>query len=140
MVTPLSPRGMDNRQLDQLIRSLGQDVEGELGHWRFNVREIAMFCITDEAHDRMRVMAPILPVADLQPGLLETCMEANFDRALDARYCTSNETLWGAFIHPLECLTEALFESAVRQVAEVTRTFGDSFSSGELFFIDRTEE
>ena len=101
-----------------------------------------MFCVTDELHDRMRVMAPILPVADLENGMLEMCMEANFDRALDARYCTSDGTVWGAYIHPLRCLTDAQFQSAVRQVAEVTRNFGSTFSSSQLEFrgLDEDEE
>lgn len=142
MVTPLTPSGMDNRRLDQLIRELGCKIDGAQGQWRFEAFEITMFCVTDELHDRMRVIAPILPVADLENGMLEECMEANFDRALDARYCTSEGTIWGAFIHPLRSLSDGLFRSAVRQVAELTRNFGGSFSSGQLEFrgLDDTPE
>lgn len=125
---------MNNTRLEQIIQSIGEDVQGELGYWQFLLGDIRLLCVTDEAHDRMRVMAPIAPIEEVPASTLLKCMSANFDRALDARYCVSNDMLWGAFIHPLGSLTTALFHSACHQVAEVSRTFGTTFSSGGLSF------
>ena len=90
--------GMNNRRLKKLIEEVGTSISGETGAWRFHVDEIVMFCITDESHDRMRVIAPIANAEELDSELLAECLAANFDRALDARYCIHDGTLWGAFI------------------------------------------
>ena len=134
MISPMQPEGMNNQRLDKLIHSIGNDVEGDLGYWKFEAHGIVMFCITDEAHDRMRVMAPVASADDITEELARACLLANFDRALDARYCLNEETLWGAFLHPLRSLTDNLFGSACRQVSEVVKNFGTSYSSGELMF------
>lgn len=61
-------------------------------------------------------------------------LEANFHSALDARYATSDGVLYAAFIHPLSPLTEAEVRSAVAQVASLVRSFGTTYSSGELVY------
>ncbi len=134
MVMPLGRSGMDNRRLDQLIRETGEAVEGDLGYWRFEVNGVMLYCVADEPHDRMRIMAPVAPMEEVHEDQLRACMEANFDRALDARYCVNEDTLWTAFIHPLKPLTTDQFLSAVRQVAKAVQNFGTSYSSGELIF------
>jgi len=125
---------MNNDRLGELIAQIGSDVEGQPGFWQFNFGQARLVCITDETHDRMRVMTPIAPVDELPPKEILECMNANFDRALDARYCINNGTLWGAFIHPLGCLTSTLFHSACSQVSEVAINFGSSYTSGGLSF------
>ena len=125
---------MNNTRLEQIIQAVGQDIQGELGYWQFTLQDTQLICITDESHDRMRIMTPIANAEDIGPETLLACMSANFDRALDARYCISNDTLWGAFIHPLGSLTAGLFQSACHQVAEVSRNFGTTFTSGGLSF------
>ena len=127
-------RGMHNKHLDSLIREVGEDVRGDLGFWEFSLNGRRLCCMTDESHDRMRVMTPIADLSDVSAEQLQTCLEANFDRALDARYCLNEDTLWGAFIHPLSSLHASLFRSACRQVVNIAVHFGDSYSSGELRF------
>lgn len=134
MIMPAHPPRMNNELLEKLIEKLGADVQGHPGAWKFIAHGEAMYCLTDEHHDRMRVMSPVVTVEELDEELLRTCLAANFDRALDARYCLNDEALWAAFLHPLASLTEPLFVSAVRQVAQLRLNFGDSFSSGELMF------
>ncbi len=134
MIMSLRPSGMNNQRLDRLIRSISTDVEGDLGYWKFEAHGIVMYCITDETHDRMRVMAPVASADDLDEDMARACLLANFDCALDARYCLNEDTLWGAFLHPLQSLTDKLFESACRQVSEVVKNFGTTYSSGELMF------
>lgn len=82
----------------------------------------------------MRVMTPIVALDEMSQEQILSCLSANFDRALDARYCLNNETLWGAFIHPLGSLTAELFHSACFQVSEVAHNFGDSYTSSGLSF------
>jgi hypothetical protein len=93
-----------------------------------------MYCIADEHHDRMRIITPVASVAELSNEVVSRCMEANFDRALDARYCIHDGTLWGAFIHPLRSLDEQQFLSAIAQVWRVAKNFGKTYSSGPLVF------
>ncbi len=130
---PTSP-GMNDRKLDMLIRRMGDHVDGHPGFWQFDFDDCRLVCIADESHDRMRVITPIAQIEELNEQLIMTCLEANFDRALDARYCVNSGTLWGAFIHPLSLLTDEQFISACSQVAEIARNFGSTFSSGALAF------
>ena len=133
MISVPQPSDMNNDRLGELIRQIGGDVEGQSGFWQFNFGETRLICITDETHNRMRVMTPI-NIEELTGEILVACMSANFDRALDARYCMNNGQLWGAFLHPLASLTGPLFHSACSQVSEVALNFGTSFSSGGLSF------
>lgn len=82
----------------------------------------------------MRVMAPIAEIENINTEEIHACMEANFDRALDARYSMRNGQLFGAYIHPPSTLTENYFLSAVHQVVAVKANFGSTYSSSELFF------
>ena len=134
MIMANDPGGMNNRGLDVLINEIGSDILGQLGFWEFTAHGRRLYCITDESHNRMRVMVSIVDSGQLTPDMLQTCMEANFDRALDARYCLNEDTLWAAFIHPLRSLDADLFRSACRQVATLAENFGTSYSSGELRF------
>ena len=104
---------MSNERLEYLIHQMADSVDGEVGAWRFEIEGVLMFCISDEFHDRMRVISPVANVDNLTQDVLRACLEANFDRALDARYCIHEGTLWGAFIHPLRALDDKLFRSAV---------------------------
>ena len=134
MIMASNPGGMNNEQLDALIHRLGTDVDGQAGFWQFTVFGVRLYCITDESHDRLRVMTPIVDATDLDSAIILKCMEANYDRALDARYCINDGTLWSAFIHPLRSLNAEFFRSGCSQVAELSRNFGTTYSSGELRF------
>ena len=127
---------MNNRGLEVLIHEIGTNVEGQLGFWEFNAFGQLLYCITDESHDRMRVMTSVAEVPNISIDVLRICMEANFDRALDARYCLHDDMLWAAFIHPLRSLKPDLFRSACSQVAKLAENYGTSYSSGELRFGD----
>lgn len=134
MISVSKSPDMNNNLLGELIQQIGNDIEGQPGFWQFNFGDVRMICVTDETHNRMRLMTPIAKEDELAPEIILACMNANFDRALDARYCLNNGTLWGAFIHPLGSLTGSLFHSACSQVSEVALNFGGSYSSGGLSF------
>ncbi len=134
MIAPLQPAPMDNDRLFRLLRELADDVEGEPGYWRFSIEGVSLICLTDESHDRMRIIAPIKESGEVSQEELQACLEANFDRALDARYCVSRDMLWSAFIHPLGELSDGFLCSGVEQVVNLAKNFGTSYSSGALAF------
>ncbi len=125
---------MTNEILHEMINSIDSNAGGQIGFWQFQVEGTDMMCITDQNADRMRIMTPITEVNKVSPEQLAMCMGANFDRALDARYCVNDGYLWGAFIHPLSDLSPELFLSAVEQVYTVRATFGTEYTSGALVF------
>lgn len=125
---------MTPERMVDIIRAMGEDVREHGNVVEFSYQEVPMVLVFDPKADRMRLITPILAVNELKPGQLEKAMEANFHSALDARYAISQNLVWAVFIHPLSDLSPKLMESAIRQVATASTTFGESYSSGELVF------
>lgn len=126
---------MNNHSLGQTIKQVATTLhEDNLGFWKFDYAAVTIFVITDESHNRMRIMSPVADANALDKDALHTLMSANFDRALDARYCINDNVLWSAFIHPLAELAEAQFLNALDQVTNLSKNYGTSYSSGELVF------
>lgn len=125
---------MTQEKMEKILRAIGAEARGVPGLLEFKVKEVVLVCISDPAHDRMRIIAQIRPLSDLTSEQLEAILEANFHSALDARYATSQGILYAAFIHPLSSLTERELRSAAFQVASLTLTFGSTYSSGNLIF------
>ena len=128
----LSP--MNNRRLGALLEELVPDLEGPPGRWQGRLKGVQLIVMTDEGHDRMRVIAPICDVRDVDEPQLWAMMSANFASALDARYCVHDDRVWAAFIHPLSALTADELRSSVAQVTNLVLTFGDTYSGMELRF------
>ncbi len=131
---------MTNTRLEQILRETAGQLKGGEGQWEFDVDGVRMYCITDESFDRMRIMAPIAELEELPHDVIQKCMEANFDRTLDVRYCIYQDHLWTAFIHPLSELSDGFLESALSQLAQSLKNFGSSYSSGTLVFSPQTGE
>ena len=126
---------MDNERLGDLIRQCATTVlNDEPGYWRFEFDETITLVITDETHNRMRIITPVAEVGSVSADQWQTLMAANFDRALDARYCVKGDTVWSAFIHPLAQLSAGQFLNGLRQVVTLAKNYGTSYSSGDLFF------
>lgn len=121
-------------RLDIILRAAGTQVTREGGYWELEIDGVRLACVTDARADRMRLLTPIVEVANLPDGALHILLEANWHTALDGRYAINQGVVYATFIHPLSSLTEAEAKSALRQVASLQRTFGSSFSSGELSF------
>jgi hypothetical protein len=132
-----TPTGMTNQRLGALIAELASDAKGEPGYWQFAVRERDLLVLTDAAHNRMRIMAPIIAEGDLDAEDLAILLGANFGRALDAKYALNDGVLWSVYMHPLAELTEAQFRDGVEQVATLADNFGTSFASSNLSFGER---
>ena len=125
---------MNNVRLDSLIRAHGEVAESRLGYWKFDYRDRTVLVITDESHDRMRIITPVAEVTELSEEIWLLALSANFDRALDARYAINGDFLWSAYIHPLSSLSDGQFIDGLQQVVTLADNFGTSFSSSDLVF------
>jgi hypothetical protein len=128
------PRGTDTRMLDAFGRSVAPDFKGQAGHWTLRRDDVEIAVVADAPHDRMRVLAPVGDTGKLAAADLVTLLDANFDRALDAKYATRQGVVWAVYVHPLSSLTREEFESAVKQVAALRKNFGTTFASTNLVF------
>lgn len=121
-------------RLVELIRAAGTDVEASGSAVQFLYDQAPMLCVWDAAHDRMRILTPVIADSALRDEDRRLLLEADFHSALDARYATSGGVLYAVFIHPLSPLTDEEVRSAMRQVAALRKTYGSTYSSGEVFF------
>ncbi|MEM8677987.1 MAG: hypothetical protein AAGF97_01420 [Planctomycetota bacterium] len=126
--------GMNNRRLQKLIEAVGTITDGQPGFWRFDFEGRELVAMTDENHNRVRVMTAVATESDLSDKEVRTLLDANFDRALDAKYATSQGILWSVFMHPFKELAEEQFFDAVSQVKTLADNFGTSYSSSNLLF------
>ena len=131
---PAARGPMTNEKLDELIRQITQDVVGQVANWQFLIDSREILVITDERHNRMRIMSPITTQDRLNEAELARLLEANFASALDAKYALRDQMLWSVFTHPLGELTEEQFLDCVAQVANLANNFGGSYASSNLFF------
>jgi hypothetical protein len=74
------------------------------GFWHGQREDVAVYVVSDEEHDRMRIMSPIGDLRVTDSGFLSILLQANFDRALDAKYALRKKELWSVFMHPLSTL------------------------------------
>ena len=131
---PTARQPMTNKKLDDLIRQITTDVVGQMGNWQFLINKRDILVITDERHNRMRIMSPVTTQDRLNEAELTRLLEANFSSALDAKYALRDQTLWSVFTHPLGELSDEQFLDCVAQVANLANNFGHSYASGNLFF------
>ena len=131
---PAGRQPMTNKKLDDLIRQITSDVVGQVGNWQFLINKRDILVITDECHNRMRIMSPVTTQDRLNEAELTRLLEANFSSALDAKYALRDQTLWSVFTHPLGELSDEQFLDCVAQVANLANNFGDSYASSNLFF------
>ncbi len=131
---------MDNERLGLVLEDVSDALEGSDGKWRFTIKETVFLCLTDEGHNRMRIISPIMEVEQLTEELMLNSLVANFHTALDVKYAVSDEVLWAVFIHPLKELSEQQLRDAISQVYYANLTFGTTFSSTDLVFPGNTKK
>ena len=124
----------DYAALDRFIREYTDEAEGGNGRWAFVVDGVTVMVLADQAADRMRIMTPVAQVESFQDGEYQRLMEANYDRALDARYAINDGVLWSAFIHPMGSLSHEQFDDGLNQVVRLAANFGTSYASTDLVF------
>ncbi len=125
---------MTEARLLELLRGAAPDLQVRGSVAEFSFDAVPMACVWDVAHDRMRIVAPVVEDSLLTEKQRRILLSANYHSALDARYATSDGELFAAFIHPLSSLSDGELQSALRQVASLVKTFGTTYSSGELIF------
>ncbi len=126
---------MTLERMDEIVKRLDEKAQSpRLGFWQFEVEKRSVMIVTDAKNDRMRILVPIGPVADVPADLMKRLMQANFDTALDSRYAVAREILWATYIHPLTALHDRQFVTAIGQTVNLAVTFGTTFSSGLLSF------
>lgn len=114
-----------------------QVLEEEKGYILFKYLGVKMALLSDEEHNRMRIISPITMYSPLSPNIKDSLMNSNFHLALDARYAVTEDTLYSCFIHPLSSLTLSDFDSGLKQVCNLASSFGKTYSSGQLEFTNK---
>lgn len=125
---------MTTDSISKILDSYLTEVEGQPGFWRGVRDEVQLFVFSDDAHDRMRIMAPIGEVKEMQPELLQVLLQANYDRALDARYAMRGQEVWSVSVHPLATLAPDDFADFLDQVVRLVKNTGSSYASSDLVF------
>lgn len=125
---------MNNEIMGSVFELVADTLIGQNGQWQMYFGEIPMMVITDEFHNRMRIISPIKKTEDTSPEEIMQCMEANFHSALDVKYAIADGFIWSAFIHPLKELTRDQLFDAMLQVRAASLTYGDTFTSTDLVF------
>jgi len=125
---------MTTQALTKLLESYLTGLEGDPGFWRGERDGVPVFVFSDDEHDRMRLMAPIGVVEELDADLLHVLLQANYDRALDARYAMRGRELWAVVVHPLATLATDDLPSQFEQLVALVKNTGTTFSSTELVF------
>ena len=125
---------MNNKKMHELILRIDEKVKGEPGFWQLNYESMAVYIITDEKADRMRIISPVMDAGQVSKEKMYRILQANFDSALDARYSIAKGKLWSAFIHPLSALSDKEFFSGLAQTITLVKSFGKSYSSGAMMF------
>ncbi len=128
---------MTQERMEGFVLGKAQVIEEQKGYILFRYQGVKMALISDEEHDRMRIIAPITHYSNLAPKIKDSLMHSNFHLALDARYAVSEDTLYAAFIHPLSTLVQKDLESALNQVYNLCSSFGKTYSSGQLDFTNK---
>jgi len=133
------PSDMTQEKMEDLVRnSINTEVlEEEKGYVLIKYLGVKMALLSDEEHNRMRIISPITKYSNLAPNIKDSLMNSNFHLALDARYAVSEDVLYACFIHPLSSLTQEDLNSALKQVCNLSSSFGKTYSSGQLEFTNK---
>lgn len=125
---------MTTSAIGKLLDSYLTELEGQDGFWRGVREEVQIFVLSDDSHDRMRIMAPIGELKALETSVLKLLLEANYDRALDAKYALRGKEVWSVSVHPLATLAPDDFASFLDQVVRLVKNTGSTYASSDLVF------
>lgn len=125
---------MTNATLGRLLQSLLKEMEGSNSFWHGQREDVSVYIVSDEEHDRMRIMSPIGELKRTDAGFLSILLQANFDRALDAKYALRRRELWSVFMHPLSTLVPDDLGLYIDQVVRLVKNTGTTYASSDLIF------
>ena len=127
-------------QLKSLIAEDAKVIEDRGYMAIYELDSVLIYLVTDVDSDRMRMISGVAEEKELTEEDYKTILEANYDRALDAKYALSDGVLWSVFVHPLSDLTPFLIKNGLYQVRNLVYTYGSSYSSTGLIFGETEEE
>ena len=133
----LSTTEMTQEKMESFVTENNEVLNEQKGYVLFKYQGVKMALLSDEEHNRMRIISPITKYSNLAPKIKDSLMHSNFHLALDARYAVSEDTLYSCFIHPLSTLAEEDLKSALKQVYNLSSSFGKTYSSGQLDFTNK---
>jgi len=125
---------MTQSMMEEIVKQTASVSNGEKGVVNFTYNNVRMALISDVKHDRMRIIAVVKKFKALTPQQIEAILNSNFHKSLDARYAVSKGVLYSAYIHPLSSLRKKQITSAMLQVSNLAKSFGNEYSSGVLRF------
>lgn len=120
--------------LREAVRRIDPTAEFSQSGATFRVNMVPITLIYDINVDRMRLLAPVRPLDEIEPEIMIRMMQANFESALDARYAVAQGIVWSTFVHPLSSLTPDEFGSGLGQTVNLVTTFGSAYTSGAIIF------
>lgn len=123
---------MDFKTIKLLIAKEATVIKENNNIVEYDFKGMPLILITDENANRMRIMAGVVEQSKLTEEDLVTLMEANFDRALDAKYALADGILWSVFAHPLRQLKNDQLVDALYQVRNLVTTYGTTYQSTNL--------
>jgi hypothetical protein len=133
-------RDMTTAAISKLIESYLTELEGRPGFWRGLREQVPVYVFCDDKNDRMRLMAPVGELRELDPSVLQVLLQANYDRALDAKYALRGLEVWAVSVHPLATLAPDDFGSFIEQVVKLVKNTGTTYASSDLVFLASGEE
>lgn len=134
LAAPGQAADMTQQRMHSIIQEAAGDAVVAGNMVRFTFDGVELLCVSDVAADRMRIISPIVALDSVDSEQMLLALMANFHSVLDARYAVSDGVLYAAYIHPLSPLADTEVVAAISQVATAARTYGGSYTSGELFF------
>src|SRR6185369_8966401 len=102
---------MTTAAIGKILDSYLTDLEGQAGFWRGMREDVPVYVFSDDSHDRVRLMAPVGELGSLDPKVMQVLLQANYDRALDAKYAMRGFEIWSVSVHPLATLAPDDFAS-----------------------------
>ncbi len=128
--TPTQP--MSQTQVERFFVEEVDAIEGPAGSLRTIQDGIEVYLITDEAGDRVQLIASVAAADQVDPRVFNILLQANYYLTGEARYSVSAGVIYAVYVHPLTSLTRAEFTSGLDQVIALSKNFGSTYSSGKI--------
>ena len=121
-------------QVGDFLQEIAVDVTGEEGQWTARYRGARILVFAVEKHGRMRIMAPITSTDSIGESEMRILLDANYARALDAKFAIQDGVVWSLFNRPLAGLDRETFIDGADQVVTLRKNYGTSYRSTDLTF------
>jgi hypothetical protein len=85
------------------------------GSWQVDTGNFRLLVLLSEDQTWLRVLLPIVPIAQAQPFLAQF-LEANFDDTQEVRYALFDGVVWAVYHHNRETLVSEDFTNAIARI------------------------